>query len=389
MESKQEQEIKNIEILNSTSRIYPVTEGKSKKTAAVYKRLFERFLEHIKIHDLQVLLDFSPKVIKQMIIDYILYLRDDRQIKRGSIKLHLAAILYFFRINNDDFNLKADNFKLHLPPDESTEDDRPYAVEEIAQILQSCDRRSRMMILLLCSSGMRIGALHTLQIGDLQKLNNLNLYKIQVYARTHDKYYTFCSVECASAIDSYLYDYRQECGEKLVDKSPLIREQFNVDNPFTINAPRFLSEKGIEYIIYQVLKKSGVRKPREVHFSHGFRKFFENQCESMPTMKSVYVDELMGHDTGVKKHYLRTKESVLLDAYMLAVDALTIDPTQRLQRENQELKDDLKGFEHLRDEIDELKHWVLQTNDPKSILQRLNGQVVDHLCSGESTSSIK
>ena len=52
-----------------------------------------------------MLLDFSPKVIKQMIIDYVIHLRDERGIKCGSIKVHLAAILYFFHINNDDFNL--------------------------------------------------------------------------------------------------------------------------------------------------------------------------------------------------------------------------------------------------------------------------------------------
>jgi hypothetical protein len=40
------------------SRIYDVTEGvRSKKTAAVYRRVFKRFLDHIKNHDLQVLLD--------------------------------------------------------------------------------------------------------------------------------------------------------------------------------------------------------------------------------------------------------------------------------------------------------------------------------------------
>jgi hypothetical protein len=49
-------------------RIYPVTEGiQSTHTADVYKRYFNHFLDYIKIHDLQVLLDFSPKVIKQML----------------------------------------------------------------------------------------------------------------------------------------------------------------------------------------------------------------------------------------------------------------------------------------------------------------------------------
>ena len=64
---------------NGRHRIHPVTEGvQSAQTADVYKRYLNHFLDHIKIHDLQVLLDFSPKVIKQMLVDYILYLKDEK-----------------------------------------------------------------------------------------------------------------------------------------------------------------------------------------------------------------------------------------------------------------------------------------------------------------------
>ena len=167
------------------SRIYNVTAGiPSKQTRIVYQRYFNRFLDHIKIKDLQVLLDFSPKVIKQMIADYILYLHDERNVQRDSIKVQLAAILRFFQNNNDEFHLTTRNFQRDLPPDESTSvygDDRPYTTEEIAQtILQSnCDLRTRVAILLLCSSGMRIGALHSLQCICTEKLAILQIQKLK------------------------------------------------------------------------------------------------------------------------------------------------------------------------------------------------------------------
>ncbi len=47
------------------------------------------------------------------------------------------------------------------------------------------------------------------------------LYKVQVYARTRDKYYTFFTPECAKAIQEYL-DYRKRC-EEIRDESPLFR----------------------------------------------------------------------------------------------------------------------------------------------------------------------
>ena len=176
-------------------------------------------MDRIKIHDLQILLDFSPKVIKQMLVDYVLYLRDEKpgkKLSRASIKVHLSAILHFFQINNDDFNLTIHNFRIHLPYDDFTKDDRPYTTEEIGQVLQDCDVRTKVVVLLLCSSGMRIGALHSLQIGDLTSVTyqGVNLYKIQVYARTRDKYYTFCTPECTKAITEYL-EYRKRFGENI------------------------------------------------------------------------------------------------------------------------------------------------------------------------------
>jgi integrase len=187
-----------------------------------------------------------------------------------------------------------------MPSDESIKDDRPYTTEEIGQVLKECDLRSKAIILLLCSSGMRKGALHLLRINHLVEMNNQHhTFKTRVYAGTHDEYFTFCTPECYNAIQDYL-NYRKRCGEKLESKSPLIREQFNVDDHIRIQYPRFVSEKGMEHIIDNALKRSGVRKPREVHLSHGFRKFFITQCESSP-MKSLHVSMLAGHDTGPKK----------------------------------------------------------------------------------------
>lgn len=322
-------------------RIYPVTEGiQSKHTRLTYQQSFDRFLNKISIHDQQVLLDFSPKVIKEMIIDYIHYLSEEKGIRRNSIKTQIAPIIHFFKINNDDFNLRMDNFKLHLPPDESVNEDRPYTTEEIARVIgEGADLRSKVAILLLCSSGMRMGALHSLQIGHLTEVlfEGMKLYRIQVYAGTKGKYITVATCECYNAVQDYL-NYRKRSGEELKDKSPLIREQFNPDNPFTINSPQFVSEDTIEYILTHALKQSGVRKPGEVHMSHGFRKFFINQCENNSSMKSLFVDVLANHDTGVKKHYLRVKESELLQEYLKAVDALTIDPNQRLKARVQQLE---------------------------------------------------
>ena len=77
--------------------IFWVTEGtRTKKTAVVYQRFFKRFLKHIKIDDLQVLADYSrtrPQFVKEMIVDYILYLRDEKPGKKLSRTLRVPCEL--------------------------------------------------------------------------------------------------------------------------------------------------------------------------------------------------------------------------------------------------------------------------------------------------------
>jgi integrase len=327
--------------ITGRSKIFPVIEGiQSPKTRSTYQRCFDHFLKHIKISDPQVLLDFSMKVIKQILVDYILYLRDVKNLSRASIKVYLSAILHFFQINNDEFTLTIRNFKIYMPPDEAVQEDRPYTRDEIVQILNECggDLRNRLIILLLSSTGMRMGAIHSLKVGHLTEIEFKKsiLYKVDVYAGTRDKYYVFCNFECYDAIQNYL-NSRKRSGEQIHSGSPLIREQFNKDNPFTINAPRFLSEKGIEHLIENILKRSGARN-KEVHLSHGFRKFFMTSCEKSG-MKSINVKMLMGHNIGVSGHYYEPSESDLLEDYLIhGSNQLTMDPTKRLQTRVKELE---------------------------------------------------
>lgn len=112
-----------------------------------------------------------------------------------------------------------------------------YTIENIRQALQNADQRMRMIILLLASTGCRIGALPGLTLGNLTKIPGYGLYKITFYEGTNNEYYTFCTSEAAqTSIDPYLL-YRQRCGEKLSfnqdlnrwepEDTPLIRLSFD------------------------------------------------------------------------------------------------------------------------------------------------------------------
>lgn len=139
-----------------------------------------------------------------------------------------------------------------------------------------------------------------------------------------------------------------------------------------------MSEKGIEYMLNQTLVRSGARRIKEVHMSHGFRKFFITTCESSP-MKSLHVSMLAGHDTGIKQRYNKPDESVLLEDYMNAVDALTINPNQRLQtkikkleiEQSDELRQVKSQLQELKDYTEEIsENWILFAKPEWDILKK-------------------
>jgi len=234
----------------------------------------------------------------------------------------------------------------------------------------TCDERARVVILLMASTGMRVGALCTLKIKDLIKIPDYYLYKIVVYSNSpKDRYYTFCTPECAAAIDSYL-QYRKRFGEVIKPQAPLIREQFDIDDPFHIQSPKQLKHDGVVYIVKQALKRSG-KKTKEVMQSHGFRKF------AITMMKKAKVDfsdreYLVGHkhSRGLDVNYDRTTEEDRLSEYLKAVDLLTINSENRLKIKIQQLETQhSEEWNMLKAQMAELKQ-VLDRSSSSSKIQR-------------------
>lgn len=339
----------------TTARIFNVTDAlRSKHTKVNYGLAFKQFLKDgAKTQDLQVLLDYKPKVIEQMVIGYIENLRDKGR-SHATIQLHCAAIFHFFEMN--DVVLNRRKITRFIPPNESASDtDGVYTADGITKIInEGCnDLRSKLMVLLMASTGMRAGALPGLLVGHLEPRSvpnesKIKIYTIQVYAGTKSRYYTFTTPECTALIDSYL-DYRRRLGEKITDKSHLIREMFDSHNPFIINAPKKLTERMIQIALEQALRRANVNqrtpdldnkgKRREIMRSHGFRKWTITQMIKARIDYSVR-EFLVGHKVsrGLDFNYDRTSVEDRLQEWSKAIDFLTIDQTQRLKKRNEELE---------------------------------------------------
>jgi integrase len=320
------------------TQVYGVEDGvAAEKTRKLYKVLFDNFLDYCQLQDPAILLKEHPRQLENRIIGYVRFLDTTKRCTKGSINNVLSAIFHFFEMN--DILLNKRKIKRFLPQDRrASERDRHYTHEEIQQILLECDERTRVMVLLMASTGIRIGAISEIRLGDLTEMVDYHLYKIQVYATSPpDRYYAFCTPECKSAIDNYL-DFRRRFGDPLADKAPLIREQFDINDRFQAAYPRPVKYAGIVWIMSELLKRSG-KKSKDVMQSHGFRKFAITQMIKAKVDYSTR-EYLVGHkhSRGLDVNYDRSTEEDRLQEYLKALDLLTINSENRLKRQIHQLE---------------------------------------------------
>ena len=166
----------------------------------------------------------NPRLIEQKIIEFLIDMRNKGK-GYSTIHNYAATVLAYYKINDVALNItKINKF---IPVLQKVRKDRAYNHVEIAKLLEIADERSRVIILLMTSSGIRVGALPLLRLGNLEDS------KLTIYENDREEYFTFITPECQKAIDSYL-DFRARYGEKLGKNSPLVREQFNTMDPFRI-----------------------------------------------------------------------------------------------------------------------------------------------------------
>jgi len=189
----------------------------------------------------------------------------------------------------------------------------------------------RVVTLLLASSGIRLGAIPTIKLRDLED------NKLTIYEHTREEYITFITPECKKAVDFYL-DMRSRYGEKLTDNSHLIREQFDLRDQFATRNPKRVTHKFVQWKLMTLAEKCGIRKRGDskktrqgIMIAHGFRKFFTTQLINSKVNPEIR-EMLLGHKIGLASACYRPTEQEMLDEYEKATENLTIDPANRLQR---------------------------------------------------------
>jgi integrase len=173
---------------------------RSKETKNTYTSRFVAFLSYMKMQTPEQLLLMDNMTAQKNIINYILYLKNEKKLSYSSLEGTCAPLKKFYSMN--DVILNWDKIHAHLGDHEKTVEDKPYTRDQIKRLLQNATKiRARVTILLFASSGMRKGALLSLKKKHLNYIEKYGLYQITVYPKTKEQYITLCTPECASEIN--------------------------------------------------------------------------------------------------------------------------------------------------------------------------------------------
>jgi integrase len=288
----------------------------------------------------------NPSLIEQKIIEYLVEMRNKGK-GYSTIHNYAAAVLAFYKINDVALNItKINRF---IPVQKKVKKDRAYTHEEIRQVLEIADERMKVVILLMSSSGIRLGAL------PLLKVRNLDNYKLTVYENDREEYFTFISPECKKAVDAYL-DMRSRYGEKLDSDSPLLREQFDIKDQFAIRKPKRFTIGMIKWKLVDLQKRLGIRT-KEVATTHGFRKFFTTQLINSKVNPEIR-EMLLGHKIGLASAYYRPTEEEMFAEYEKAIDNLTINQENRLKRKVQILEMDSSRMDRMERQLQRMQEVI-------------------------------
>jgi hypothetical protein len=366
------QGISTIEKMNFSSPyvrfIYAINSLETKKR---YSQRFKTFLDFVEIRGSNIEIRINSlyhqaiqdsEWLQNSLIDFIISQKErvkKKEIDATTISNYYKPVKLFCDMNNILLNWKL--ISKVLPKGKHAADDRAPTMDEITKLLQYPDIRIKPIVLLMVSSGIRIGAWDYLKWKHITPIYNdeslLVAAKVIVYAGEPEQHFTFITSESYNALKAWI-DCRVSYGEKVTGESWVMRSLWKTTNIISgarsgsaINPVKLKSE-AIRTILCRALVHQNIRtelkegeRRHEFKAAHGFRKFFKTQCENV--MKPANVELLMGHDLGISKSYYKPKENEILEDYLKAADLLTINEENKLKREVKDLKKKNKEKEYL------------------------------------------
>lgn len=323
------------------------------RTLCSYRDSILRFMTFVGVAHPSAILMIKPSELEKHIIVFLTTLIDSDK-SRSYVEINYSPIKLFLIMNDVVLNwhkirrffLSSLRVRDEKQDGARTSNDRAYKLEEISKLLQVLDIRGRAAVLLLLSSGVRIGALEELRIRHIHKFDKHDIFGILVYGGQssfesallpgtipRDAYFTFATPQATSAIEIML-DVRRSHGEVITADSPLFRAEYDKrDKVASRNEVKIATAQSFRTSISRAAIEIGLRTPNafansygrhDVMICHGFRKTFNTALHRALPDDPITKERLMGHKVGFERNYLRPPIEFLLTKHVKAIPFLTV-----------------------------------------------------------------
>jgi integrase/recombinase XerD len=258
---------------------------------------FTNYLNKKKINNLE-------DIKEQDLINYLEYLKNEKKLQPRSIERHLTTLrsLYKYLVKNEivksDITLNIDNMKLgrHLPD--------VLSIEEVDNLLNieiksPYDIRTKAMLEIMYSSGLRVSELVNLELSDIDVYNDTILI--------NGKGSKERIVPIGDVAKKYLHDYLE------IRNSLIKRKNGNPNKLFLNNHGLPITRNGFNFLLNNILKEKGIKKKVTPHtLRHSFATHMLDNGADLRT-----IQELLGHsDIVTTRIYTHRSKKQVHDNYI-------------------------------------------------------------------------
>lgn len=329
-------------------------------------------------------IQFYREAIISFITDYKQKVLN-KEITAGTLNMYYHTIKLFYDMSDiTEQGINWNKISRGLPKGRTVANDRAISLEEIRKLLEYADRRMKVLITVMFSSGIRVGAWEYLQLKHVIPVHDSGVAKLIVYDDENEQYYSFISPEAHAAIKEWIA-YRQSYDEKITPESYIMRDLWQTTDTPTMYGngaatglathPKKITTNTIQKMLSRALKKQGIRQPLKkgirrhpFKLAHGLRKAFRSKAGQV--MHHMNVELIMGHKTtGTTETYWRPSEQEVLEDYLQAVPLLSVNSSgsvgggedktaEHLTQRIKEIETKLSGFQSLLERLNQGKKQI-------------------------------
>lgn len=214
---------------------------------------------------------------------FLMYLKDEKKDKNSSIDRKLSSLRGFYQYLANEGVVSNNVFSLLNGPKKEKKLPRYFEYNELESLFEACDlsnalgQRDRLILEMLYATGVRVGELVSIKVSDI----NFSSRTILILGKGNKERIVPYGDYCEEILKLYLKDGYLSLN--------------NQNSPYLFLNARGgrLTERGVRYLLEEIIKKTSVQKNISPHMiRHSFATHLLNQgCDLMT------VQKLLGHES--------------------------------------------------------------------------------------------